>query len=47
MPGSDALDFRQHWALAAARLRRVAAILAEHGVRLGLEFVGPLTFRAL
>ncbi len=45
MPGSDALDFRQHWALAVARLRRVAAILAEHSVRLGLEFVGPLTFR--
>ncbi len=45
MPGSDALDFRQHWALAVDRLRRVAAVLAEHGLRLGLEFVGPLTFR--
>jgi sugar phosphate isomerase/epimerase len=46
MPGSDALDFRQHWAMAVARLQRVAAILAEHGIRLGLEFVGPLTLRA-
>ena len=45
-PGSDSLDFRQHWSLAVDRLGRVAALLAEHGLRLGLEFVGPLTFRA-
>lgn len=28
------------------RLRRVAAVLKEHGMRLGLEFVGPKTSRA-
>ncbi|WP_165227110.1 sugar phosphate isomerase/epimerase family protein [Aquisphaera insulae] len=35
-------NFRQH----AARLREVAAILDDHGLRLGLEYVGPRTFRA-
>ena len=44
-PGSDSLDFRQHWSLAVDRLGRIAALLAVHGLRLGLEFVGPLTFR--
>ena len=32
-------NFRQH----AARLREVARILKDHGVRLGLEYVGPKT----
>jgi sugar phosphate isomerase/epimerase len=42
-PGHDRLtyvaNFRQH----ARRLREVAAVLGDHGVRLGLEYVGPKT----
>src|SRR5262249_50625093 len=32
-------NFKQH----AARLREVGKVLGEHGVRLGLEYVGPKT----
>jgi sugar phosphate isomerase/epimerase len=43
MPCHDKLpyigNFRQH----AARLRAVAKVLQDHGVRLGLEYVGPKT----
>ncbi len=43
MPCDDRLtyirNFRQH----ARRLRQVATILKEHGIRLGLEYVGPKT----
>lgn len=35
-------NFRQH----ARRLREVAAVLGDHGVRLGLEYVGPRTMWA-
>jgi len=45
LPGSGALDFYRNWDFTVARLQRVAAILAEHGLRLGLEFIGPLTLR--
>ena len=42
-PGHDRLtyvaNFRQH----ARRLREVAAVLGDHGLRLGLEYVGPKT----
>ncbi|MBI5386188.1 MAG: sugar phosphate isomerase/epimerase [Verrucomicrobia bacterium] len=42
-PGSKSLtyvaNFRQH----AKRLREVARVLGEHGLRLGLEYVGPKT----
>jgi sugar phosphate isomerase/epimerase len=42
-PGHDRLtyvaNFRQH----AGRLREVAAVLGDHGLRLGLEYVGPRT----
>ena len=42
-PGHDRLtyvaNFRQH----ARRLREVAAVLGDHGLRLGLEYVGPRT----
>ncbi|APW61860.1 sugar phosphate isomerase/epimerase family protein [Paludisphaera borealis] len=42
-PGDERLtyvaNFRQH----ARRLREVAAVLGGHGVRLGLEYVGPKT----
>jgi sugar phosphate isomerase/epimerase len=46
MPASNTLDFRAHWALVTTRLTRVARVLGEHGLRLGLEFIGPATLRA-
>ena len=42
-PGHDLLtyvaNFRQH----ARRLREVGAVLGDHGLRLGLRYVGPRT----
>jgi len=35
----------EHWAFVQRRLSAVAAVLARHDVRLGLEFLGPLVFR--
>ena len=46
MPCSNELPYPEHFALAARRLRPVAEILNAYGLRLGLEFVGPLTLRA-
>jgi len=42
---SDTLTFRQNFQLHQTRLRPCAEILAEHGCRLGLEFVAPRTLR--
>ena len=43
MPNSDELtyvrNFRQH----ASRLRSIAGVLGDHGLRFGLEYVGPRT----
>lgn len=46
LPFSDQLTFREQWNLTVPRLQRVAEILAESGMRLGLEFVGPASMRA-
>lgn len=46
MPGSNDRPFRDNWAYHVAQLRPVAQVLAEHGCRLALEFVGPRTLRA-
>ncbi|MFC1465739.1 MAG: sugar phosphate isomerase/epimerase family protein [Candidatus Brachytrichaceae bacterium NZ_4S206] len=46
LPGSNTLDFYRHWDFVVPRLQRVAAVLAEHGLRLGMEFIGPATLRA-
>ena len=43
MPVSDDLTYRQNFALHASRLAPAAGILTDHGVRLGLEYVGPKT----
>ena len=43
MPVSTDLTYRQNFALHGSRLAPAAAILADHGVRLGLEYVGPKT----
>ena len=42
-PASDTLTYRQYFALHARRLREVARVLQDHGLRLGLEYVGPKT----
>lgn len=39
----DPADYR---AMHVSRLKKVAAVLAHHGLKLGLEFVGPKTSRA-
>ncbi len=39
-PSSDSLTYLQNFRRTARRLRRVAAVLEDHGLRLGLEYVG-------
>lgn len=45
-PASRSLTYLQNFRLHAQRLREVARILADHGLRLGLEYVGTFTSRA-
>ena len=45
LPFSDELDYEANMQRHAERLRPVAQVLADHGCRLGLEFVGPKTQR--
>lgn len=45
MPGHDELDYQANFKQHAQRLKPVAALLADHGVRFGIEFVGPKTLR--
>ncbi len=45
-PYSDTLDAADNMAYHVSRLRPIAQILADHGCRFGLEFVGPATMRA-
>jgi len=44
-PGSNSLTFLQNFKQHARRLRAVAEILRDHGLRLGLEYVGTKTLR--
>jgi sugar phosphate isomerase/epimerase len=44
-PSSDELPFRENFDRHVARLRPIAEVLAAHGCRLGLEFVGQRTKR--
>jgi len=43
MPGSDERAYDENFAFHVARFQPIARLLADHGVRLGLEFIGPLT----
>jgi sugar phosphate isomerase/epimerase len=45
LPGDDELTYLANFKRHRDRLAQVAAILQEHGLRLGLEFVGPKTLR--
>jgi sugar phosphate isomerase/epimerase len=42
-PTHRSLTYVAHFRLHARRLREVAGVLGDHGVRLGLEYVGPKT----
>jgi len=42
---ADGRSKAEHWTFVQRRLSAVAAVLARHDVRLGLEFLGPLVFR--
>ncbi len=45
VPGDDARGYAVNFEHHVARLRPVARLLADHGIRLGLEFVGSETAR--
>lgn len=45
-PGFDEGEFDQHFDRAVKRLSEVATVLEQGGCRLGIEFIGPQTFRA-
>jgi len=42
-PGSNGLTYMKNFERHSKRLARVAAVLEERGIRLGLEYVGPRT----
>jgi sugar phosphate isomerase/epimerase len=42
-PTSDSVTFLENLKTHARRLREAAAVLGDHGLRLGLEYVGPKT----
>lgn len=46
MPGHDELDYKANFDLHVQRLKRVAGIIGQHGMKFALEFVGPKTLRA-
>lgn len=46
MPTHADLTYLENFALHKKRLREVAKVLADHGIRLGLEYVGPKTLMA-
>ncbi|MEZ4699167.1 MAG: sugar phosphate isomerase/epimerase family protein [Rhodothermales bacterium] len=43
MPFHNELTYTQNWKQHVARLRACAEVLEDHGIRLGLEYVGPKT----
>ncbi len=44
-PSSDQRDFDENFDWHVARFQPIAATLAEHGIRFGIEFIGPQTLR--
>lgn len=46
MPGSDDREYSDNFSWHVERLRPIAEILRVEGCRLGIEFIGPRTFRA-
>lgn len=45
LPYSDELPFAENFRFHVARFTPIAQVLADHGCRLGLEFIGPQTLR--
>ena len=45
VPGHDELDYSANFDLHVERLAPLAALLGQHEIRLGLEFIGPKTLR--
>ncbi|GAB4517543.1 MAG: sugar phosphate isomerase/epimerase [Anaerolineae bacterium] len=45
LPGSDERPFDENFAWHVQRFKPIAQILADHGCRLGIEFIGPKTMR--
>lgn len=43
--GSNERPFEENWLWHVERFRPIARVLADHGCRLGLEFIGPKTYR--
>ncbi|MGO2047497.1 MAG: sugar phosphate isomerase/epimerase family protein [Brachybacterium tyrofermentans] len=43
-PMHDDLDYLRNWRLHVSRLALVAELLADAGLRIGLEYIGPKTF---
>ncbi len=46
MPRHDTLTYMENFKQHATRLREIGTILADHNIRFGLEYVGPLTLRS-
>ena len=46
MPVHDSLTYLANFKQHAARLREIGKVLGDHGIRLGLEYVGPRTLWA-
>ena len=44
-PSSETLDYKTNFGLHKTRLTKAAKILEDHGIRFGLEFVGPPSSR--
>lgn len=45
MPFHETLDFQQCWDMHVSRLQQAGDVLAQYGIRLGLEYISPLTRR--
>ena len=45
VPGHNELDYRANFHHHVNRLQPVVQLLASHGIRLGMEFIGPKTLR--
>ncbi len=46
MPTNDALTYRENFKQHSQRLGKVARVIADYGIKLGLEYVGPKTLMA-
>ena len=43
LPSNDTLTYRQNFRLHATRLREIARVLDDNGIRFGIEYVAPRT----